>query len=138
MVLELANRWPARNPLSCDVALREDVELHGGGTRCADDVAFTLTRLTTAGAINGRPRHGTNRRKNVGVDKIIFAVIFSPIAQAARTCVAAGHSPAKRQRYLVASRIHAVTTLVQLDPIDASLFGARQCAALLDRKGDNR
>jgi hypothetical protein len=48
MVSELANRWPARNPLSCDVTLREDVELHGGGTRCADDVAFTLTRLTRA------------------------------------------------------------------------------------------
>ncbi len=76
MVSELANRWPARNPLSCDVTLREDVELHGGGTRCADDVAFTLTRLTTGGAINIRPRHGTNRRKNVGVDKIIFDVIF--------------------------------------------------------------
>jgi hypothetical protein len=29
MVSELANRWPARNPLSCDVTLREDVELHG-------------------------------------------------------------------------------------------------------------
>jgi hypothetical protein len=30
----------------------------------------------TAGAINGRPRHGTNRRMNVDVDKIIFDVIF--------------------------------------------------------------
>jgi hypothetical protein len=137
MVSELGNRWPARNPLSCDVTLREDVELHGGGTRCADDVAFTLTRLTTGGAINGRPRHGTIRRKNVGVDKIIFAVIFPDRASCQNVCRSRA---LPRETAALPCRIPDSRNydLVQLDPVDADLFGARQCAALLDRKGDNR
>jgi hypothetical protein len=137
LVSELANRWPARNPLSCDVTLRKDVELRGGGTRCADDVAFTLTRLTTGGAIHSRPRHGMNRRKNVSVNKIIFDVIFPDRASYQNVCRSRARP---RETAALPCRIPDSRNydLVQFDPVDASLFGARQCAALLDRKVDNR
>ncbi len=61
VVSGLASGWHARDPLTYDFTLRNDVKLHGGGTLTADDVVFTFTRLMTAGAINGQ----TSPRKDL-------------------------------------------------------------------------
>jgi peptide/nickel transport system substrate-binding protein len=61
VVSELASGWHARDALTYDFTLRNDVRLHSGGALTADDVVFTFTRLMTQGAINGQ----TSPRKDL-------------------------------------------------------------------------
>jgi ABC-type transport system substrate-binding protein len=54
VVGELAQSWHQTDPLTYEFTLRKGVRFHDGGELTADDVVFTLQRLMTPNAVNGK------------------------------------------------------------------------------------
>jgi peptide/nickel transport system substrate-binding protein len=54
VVGELAQSWRQTDPLTYEFTLRKGVKFHDGSELTADDVVFTLQRLMTPSAVNGK------------------------------------------------------------------------------------